>query len=117
MVELKKNQRFNSRNEISSLLGGDVQKGIAISKNADVILLFTNLKELYNDNFYPKGTYDYCLYTGIGRIGHQDSLQNNMYDLNMSILNHKKNNRKILIFENQNSGYYFLGEYELTETH
>jgi len=45
--------------------------GITASNKIDAILLFTNEAELYADFFYPKGTYDNCLYTGIGRRGHK----------------------------------------------
>lgn len=57
------------------------------------------------------------MYTGIGPRGHQDSIDNKMYDLNMEVLTHKANNRHLLIFEKRNSNYYFIGEYKLIETH
>lgn len=116
-MKLKFRQEFKSRQEISNLLGGDTQKGIAKSSQTDTILLFTNEEELYSDYFYPKGTYRYCMYTGIGRNGHQDSLQNNMYDLNIAVLAHKANHKHLLVFERNGSCYYFVGEYQLTETH
>lgn len=111
------NQAFETRKDISMLLGGDLQKGIAKSSKTNTILLFTNEEELYTDYFYPKGTYDYCMYTGIGRNGHQDSIENNMYDLNMDVLTHQANNRHLLVFEKRGTVYYFIGEYQLTETH
>lgn len=114
---LKEKQTFNNRKEISDLLGGDLQKGIVPTKKINAILLFTNENEIYTDYFYPKGTYDNCMYTGIGRLGHQDSINNNMYDLNIEVLSHKKRHMPLLIFEKKNSKYYFIGEYELTETH
>lgn len=86
---LKEKQTFNNRKEISDLLGGDLQKGIVPTKKINAILLFTNENEIYTDYFYPKGTYDNCMYTGIGRLGHQDSINNNMYDLNIEVLSHK----------------------------
>ncbi len=30
------------------------------------------------------------MYTGIGRRGYQDSIENNMYDLNAEVLSHKE---------------------------
>ena len=30
------------------------------------------------------------MYTGIGRFGHQNSLENNMYNLNIAVMTHKK---------------------------
>lgn len=98
-------------------MGGDLQKGIVTTEKINAILLFTNEEELYSDYFYPKGSYDYCMYTGIERIGHQDSTDNNMYNLNIAILSHLKNNRPLLVFEKQKSTYYFIGQYQLTETH
>lgn len=116
-MELVHDQVFKSRQEISDILGGDRQKGIALSRKASVILLFTNEDELYTDYFYPKGSYDYCMYTGIGRFGHQDSLENNMYDLNIAVLSHQRDERHLLVFEKRDALYYFLGEYRLLETH
>ena len=116
-MKLKFKQKFNNRQEISDLLGGDTQKGIAKSNKTDTILLFTNEEELYTDYFYPKGTYHYCMYTGIGRNGHQDSLENNMYDLNIAVLAHKAEHKHLLIFEKKEMCFYFIGEYRLTETH
>ncbi len=111
------NQKFNSRQEISDLLGGDTQKGIAVSSQQGVILLFTKDDGLYKDYFYPNNTYDYCLYTGIGRKGNQYSLDNNMYSLNIDVLNHKRDKKSLLLFEKRNNKYHFVGVYELTETH
>lgn len=117
-MKLTFNQKFETRQEITDILGGDAQKGIAISSKYPVILLFTNDKGLYDDYFYPKGTYEYCMYTGIGRRGHQDSAKNNnMYKRNIEVMAHKVNNKNILLFEKRDSDYYFRGEYELTETH
>ena len=46
------------------------------------------------------------MYTGIGRIGDQDNLDNKMYDLNITILSHKKQGKKLLLFEKKKDGYY-----------
>ena len=117
-MELKFNQAFKSRKKISELLGGDVQKGIAKSAKTNTILLFTNSEELYSDYFYPAGTFQYCMYTGIGREGHQDSPdENSMYDLNMDVLTHRLTGRHLLVFEKRGTLYHFIGEYQLTETH
>jgi len=116
-MELTFDQAFYSRQEISDILGGDTQKGIAVSRKKHVILLFTNENELYTDYFYPKGSYDRCMYTGIGRFGHQDSLENNMYNLNVEVLAHRMTGRKLLIFEKREPAFYFVGEYQLMETH
>ena len=116
-MKLRFQQKFQNRQEISKILGGDTQKGIAKSSKTDTILLFTNEEELYTDYFYPKGTYQYCMYTGIGRNGHQDSLKNNMYDLNIAVLAHKTNHKHLLVFEKNDAAYYFIGEYQLMETH
>lgn len=115
MIQFK--QRFSSRDEINNLLGGDLRKGITTSSKFKEILMFMNSGEIYTDYFYPKGTYSHCLYTGIGRKGHQDSLKNNMYNLNLEVLNHKRNGKKFLIFQKDEKEYYFVGEYGLTETH
>lgn len=114
---LKYKQKFSSRLEIGNLLGGDIVKGIVTTNKINAILLFTNEEELYSDYFYPKGSYEHCLYTGIGRFGHQDSITNNMYDLNIEVLNHRKDKKPLLIFEKKNSKYIFIGEYQLIETH
>lgn len=114
---LKSNDSFKSRKDISKIIGGDLQKGITTSTKYDIILMFTNEDELYSDYFYPKGTYDYCMYTGIGRKGHQDSINNNMYNLNMSVLTHKERNKHLLVFEKRNNLYFFVGEFKLIETH
>lgn len=111
------NQKFNTRKEISDLLGGDSQKGIAVSSKFDIILLFTKNDGLYKDYFYPNKNYEYCLYTGIGRVGNQDSLDNNMYKLNIDVLNHYRDSKSLLLFEKRKNNYYFVGEYVLTETH
>ncbi|MCL2559409.1 MAG: hypothetical protein FWE07_02880 [Turicibacter sp.] len=129
-IYLKHGDKFNSRAEISSLLGGDSVKGIAKSNatQKSAILLFANEEELYADYFYTKTlkkkahAYDKCLYTGIGRKGHQDSLKNSMYSLNLDVLSHKKNGKTLLLFEKRitttnNPKYYFIGEYILEETH
>lgn len=117
MILLKQFQRFSSRREIRELLGGDWMKGVTPSTKYPFVLLFTNSAELYTDYFYPKGTYDYCMYTGIGRFGNQDSVESKMYHLNMEVLTHQKNKKKLLIFERYKEGYQFIGEYALTETH
>jgi hypothetical protein len=57
------------------------------------------------------------MYTGIGRYGNQDSLENSMYNLNIAVMTHKKDGRPLLLFEKRKTQYYFIGEYELTETH
>ena len=116
-IDLTLGQKFNSRQEISDLLGGDARKGIAPSNKVDAILLFSNDDEIYTDYFYPNGTCDQFMYTGIGREGHQDSLNNNMYRLNIDVLTHKINGKLLLVFKKQESKYHFVGEYELTETH
>ena len=114
---MKFNDMFNSRSEINSLLGGDIVKGIVPAEKSGTILLFTNENEIYTDYFYPKGTYDFCMYTGIGRYGNQDSLDNNMYNLNIAVMTHKKEGKPLLLFEKRKNLYFFLGVYELTETH
>ena len=116
-IKLVKNQKFNNRAEIGDLFGGNLMNGITPSSKVNAILLFTNDAELYTDYFYPKGTYDNCLYTGIGRRGHQDSLNNKTYALNIEVLSHKKNKKSLLMFEKRESNYYFIGKYKLVETH
>lgn len=108
---------FQNRVEISDLLGGNPQSGITPASKTNAILLFKNEDELYSDYFYPKGTYDNCMYTGIGRKGHQDSLENKVYDLNLAVLSHAKQRRPLLLFEKQQQQYCFIGRYKLTETH
>lgn len=116
-ITLVQGHGFKNRAEISELLGGNPQSGITLASKIDAILLFKNEEELYSDYFYPRGSYDNCMYTGIGRIGHQDSLENKMYDLNIAVLSHKKQNRPLLLFEKKKRIYSFIGEYKLTETH
>jgi len=116
-IILVKEQKFSSRSEIGKLFGGNHQYGITVSSKANAILLFKNERELYSDYFYPKGSDDYCLYTGIGRSGHQDNPNNKNYYLNMAVLMHKINNRSLLVFEKRKSNHCFVGEYELTEMH
>ena len=58
------------------------------------------------------------MYTGIGRRGYQDSIENNMYDLNVEVLSHRARRKHLLVFEKRKDGaLYFAGEYALTETH
>ena len=116
-IKLVHNQKFNSRAEIKALLGGNLMNGITTSSKIDAILLFTNEEELYADYFYPKDTYDNCLYTGIGRRGHQDSLDKKTYNLNIDVLSHKRDKRALLVFEKRETKYYFIGRYQLVETH
>lgn len=116
-ITLTNNQVFNSRAEIGNIFGGDQVKGIVVASNANAILLFTNEEELYVDYFYPKASKDFCLYTGIGRVGHQDAITNNMYHLNIDVLNHIKQNKVLLLFEKKRTQYKFIGKYQLTETH
>ena len=52
-MKLSFKQKFNTRQEISVLLGGDTQKGIAVSAQTDTILLFMNDGEIYTDYFLP----------------------------------------------------------------
>ena len=52
-MKLSFKQKFNTRQEISVLLGGDTQKGIAVSAQTDTILLFINDGEIYTDYFLP----------------------------------------------------------------
>ena len=118
MGEFERGKVFESRREISNILGGDVQKGIAKSAQKPLILLFANEAALYTDYPYPKNNYDEYIYTGIGKIGDQDNVdENNMYDLNLEVMGHKKNGKKLLLFEKSNEDrYVFLGEYLLIET-
>lgn len=116
-IELEQGQEFSNRAAIHELLGGNLQSGITMATKVEAILLFKNAEELYADHFYPKGSEDYCLYTGIGRIGHQDSLKNRSYDLNIAVMSHKQQNKSLLLFEKRNGKYCFIGEYQLTETH
>lgn len=108
---------FANRAEIGKIFGCSHQYGITVAKKTEAILLFKNEDELYTDYFYPKGSHDFCMYTGIGRNGHQDSQENKTYDLNIAVLSHKKQNKLLLLFEKRKSKYYFVGEYQLTETH
>lgn len=110
-------QKFNNRQEISDILGGDTQKGISVSAKTNMILLFMNCGEIYTDYFYPTGSYKFCMYTGIGRTGHQDSIENNMYKLNLEVLSHKANHKSLLVFQKTDKAFHFIGEYQLTETH
>lgn len=114
---LEQGQAFASRAAISELLSGNPQSGITLSNKAKAILLFKNEEELYTDYFYPRGSYDYCMYTGIGRVGHQDSMANKTYDLNIAVMSHKQQGRPLLLFEKKKGKYYFVGVYQLTETH
>ncbi len=114
---LNSNHLFANREEINKLLGGDMQKGIVKPKETPTILLFMNSEGLYIDYFFPKGSHDFCMYTGIGTCGHQDSINNNMYYLNMAVLTHAADRRHLLLFEKKNSSYCFAGEYQLIETH
>lgn len=117
MLIINHEEYFDNRKEISNLLGGDMVKGIAVSKKYPIILLFANEDELYKDYFYSKMGVQYCLYTGIGKYGHQDSIENNMYDLNVSVLGHKKDKRPLIVFRKVKNKYQFSGIYSLIETY
>ena len=69
--------------------------------------------------FYPTGSYSHCMYTGIGRRGHQDSPDENkhLYHLNIEVLSHRTNKKHLLVFEKKDKAMYFVGEYRLTEMH
>lgn len=110
-------QNINTRKEISKILGGDVVKGITVSSQYNVILLFANDRGTYKDHFYEKNNEKYCLYTGIGKAGHQDSPQNNMYNLNLAVLNHQDSNLDLLLFRKHGKGYRFEGVFQLLETY
>lgn len=116
-MELKMNQEFENRDAIKYLLGGHPQKGITKSSVVKAILLFINEDELYSDGFFIKDDHEHLLYTGIGRIGHQDSIKNKSYNLNMAILTHRANQETLLVFAKKNSNYFFKGCFELLETH
>lgn len=116
---MKQGEIFDSRQEISDKFGGDIQKGIAKSARKPLILLFANEKALYTDYSYPKGKYDYYIYTGIGQEGNQDNILDNgdMYYLNIAVMEHQAKNNQLLLFEkNENNKYVFIGEYDLVET-
>lgn len=119
MMQMRFGQTFESREKISQLLGGDTQKGIAKSARFEsLILLFMNTDGLYLDHFYPKGSYANCLFTGIGRVGNQDSpVDNPMYDLNVAVMAHLSTGKRLLLFEKDGGLYHFRGEYSLKETH
>ena len=119
MITLNYDQPL-SRKEIGAMLGGDEQKGIALATKVNAILLFANPDGIYKDYFYSSdGEEDNnCMYTGIGTEGHQDSVDNPMYNLNMAVLTHKATNKSLLIFKKQeDKEYHFIGEYKLVETH
>ncbi len=117
MIKLNKRHKFDGRDEINKVFGGDTQKGIVKSTKTNAILLFFNVDDIYKDYFYPKNKYTYCMYTGIGTKGDQDAITNPMYDLNMAVLTHKATNKPLLLFEKKDNKYYFVGRYELIETH
>lgn len=116
-MELQVNQKFENRDAIKRLLGGNPQMGITRSSVVKAILLFVNEDELYSDGFFQKDGHEYLLYTGIGRIGHQDSIKNKSYNLNMAILTHRTNQEALLVFAKKNANYIFKGCFELLETH
>lgn len=116
-MELQKNQKFENRDAIKRLLGGNPQMGITRSSVVKAILLFINEDELYSDGFFRKDDCEYLQYTGIGRTGHQDSLKNKNYHLNMAVLTHKMNDDALLVFVKKGSNYIFRGRFELIETH
>jgi len=116
-IKLTQDEEFSGRQEIRNLLGGNLMDGITIASKINAILLYVNEEELYNDYFYPRGTYENFLYTGIGRKGHQDSLKNKKYILNIAVLSHKNDKRPLLVFRKKKGKYYFTGIYQLTETH
>ena len=116
-IELKKGQECSNRAAIHKLLGGSLQSGITMATKAKAILLFKNAEELYADYFYPRGSEDYCLYTGIGRVGHQDNSKSRSYELNIAVMSHQQQSMSLLLFDKRNRKYCFIGEYKLTETH
>ena len=86
-IRLVQGQEFTNRAEISELLGGNPQSGITLASNSKAILLFKNEEELYSDYFYPRGSYDYCMYTG--------NHENNVY-INLRGLVTGKRKKKVL---------------------
>lgn len=116
-IELKYGQEFLRRANIHKLLGGNQEHGITIATKVNAILLFMNEEGLYSDHFYPKGSEANCLYTGIGRVGHQDSIENRCYYLNIAVMSHKQDKRPLLLFEKKAGTYCFVGEYRLIETY
>ena len=118
-MNLTEGSTYPYRADISAMFGGDVNKGIAKpAVREDVILLFANEDEVYLDYFYPKKTHDFCLFTGIGRRGNQDSPEDNKdcYSLNIAVLDHQRTKRSLLLFEKASGQYVFRGEYALTGT-
>ncbi len=116
-ISLTHGQDFSNRAAIHKLLGGNLQSGITMATKAKAILLFKNAEELYSDYFYPNGSKDYCLYTGIGRTGDQDSVENHSYNLNIAVMSHRQQGKALLLFEKRERTYYFISEYRLTGTH
>ena len=101
-MEIKAQQAYEKRKDIQEVLGGNLQMGIVKSTKAKAILLFVNEDELYSDRFYSKDGIAYLLYTGIGRIGHQDSIKNKNYYLNTAVLTHKEQENALLVFSKRN---------------
>lgn len=91
-------------------------------------MLIINKDELYTDVIYKKDGVNHILYTGIGKIGNQDSVFkdngtiSNCYNLNMEVLSHFANEKALLVFNKEDdkkngSNYECIGEYQLVETH
>ena len=118
IITLKPKQKFKNRRDICDELGGDTQKGISISNKINAILLVSNKEQIYKDDFYSKSN-NKLLYTGIGQEGNQDDLKNNSenYYLNIAVLSHKQNKKRLLVFDKIKNEYEFLGEYKLIETY
>lgn len=104
-------QRYNRREDIHTLYGGQCQGGIATPKDSPYLFLFTRNvgKRLEGiDGFVDDNTF---AFVGEGQIG--DMI---MRGGNLAILEHQKRRKKVLLFEHcYKAQYKFVGIFSYTK--
>lgn len=100
VINIPKNNHLNigsiyKRSDLHLLYGGNQQAGGVVSANKNAILIFHTLKTDFNDMYQNEWIGDTFIFFGQGTKG---DMQWNK--LNKSILEHQKENNKLLFFRN-----------------
>lgn len=110
----KVGDEYHRRSDLHEQYGGSRQSGISSSRSHDVIFIFTGQsgeQHGYQDTYDPHS--GMFLYTGEGQIGDMEFVRGNK-----AILDHSKNKKHLLLFEQTTRGYCrYLGEYVYVSHH
>ena len=109
----KVGKTYNRRKEIHGQYKGQQYGGIATPSEHPYVFIFTSdAGEAfgYNDDYGPDDTF---WYTGEGQVGDMKMAKGNL-----AIRDHEKNNKEILLFESEETGYVrFVGKCEYITHH